>query len=73
MLSDWELDLFSALARHDLLLARARMRGDVDMAVARVQLLLAISRARQASGDDLHLLRAVEHFLVERDADLHSR
>lgn len=27
VLSDWELDLFSALARHDLLLARARALG----------------------------------------------
>lgn len=72
MFEDWELDLFSALARHDLLLTRARAGHTTDLAVARVQLLLAIAGARRRAGDDLRLLAAIEHFLVERDADLYG-
>jgi hypothetical protein len=48
------------------------MHDDVDLRRRRLQMLLAISGARQAAGDDVMLVQAVEHFLVERDADLYG-
>jgi hypothetical protein len=56
------------------LLARARARVEHDdLRTARVQLLLAVARARRCAGDDLLVLQAIEYFLVERDADVHGQ